>query len=270
MERELHNKEFYHGKVAFAVGTGRCGTTFLADILNTDRAIASYHELHPLEDTFHRYCKWNRLPVDDQAFLANKQRQIAEDLSRGKSYFESSAYLSTAVQELYGRFGCKFVLMTRSPEEVVGAFYEKGFYSAPIVKGDNDLAPGMQEQERSHHFFARIIPRSDQFDKWNALTRVGKIAWYWSIINSLVFEQFKELPESSYRVQKLENLDFDTFAELIEFFGFDLNISERKYNKITKARPNKFKKKYRYSDWNDLEKAEFHTQTESVNAQLSY
>ena len=68
--------ELKMGKTIFALGTGRCGTVFLYKVFSKEPKVASHHERHPLSDAFHRYVKWNDLPVDDAGFLAIKEAGV--------------------------------------------------------------------------------------------------------------------------------------------------------------------------------------------------
>jgi hypothetical protein len=69
-------------KVAFAIGTGRCGTLFLYELLAKEPEVATSHERNPVNEAFHRYCRWHGLPVDDEGFLATKEKEIAADLEQ--------------------------------------------------------------------------------------------------------------------------------------------------------------------------------------------
>ena len=60
----------FENKVGFAIGTGRCGTLFLYQLMEKEPQVASSHERNPDNETFHRYCKCHDLPVDHEGFLA--------------------------------------------------------------------------------------------------------------------------------------------------------------------------------------------------------
>ncbi len=68
----------YSNKVGFTIGTGRCETLFLYERMENEPMVAGSHERNPDNEAFHRYCKWNGLPVDDEGFLATKEKKIAE------------------------------------------------------------------------------------------------------------------------------------------------------------------------------------------------
>jgi hypothetical protein len=97
--------------ISFAIGTGRCGTRFLAEVIEKEKEFSSVHERNPLNDTFHRYCKWYSIPIDHEGYLFQKSLEIEADLNKKKFSFESSAFLSLSVIELYERFNAKFIRM---------------------------------------------------------------------------------------------------------------------------------------------------------------
>src|SRR5688572_11059735 len=96
--------------VGFAVGTGRCGTKFLAEVFACDPEIASHHERHPFNDTFHRYCQWYKIPTDDAGFIAVKRRAAEADLRQRRYSFEASGFLSLSLLTLHEHLGAKFVM----------------------------------------------------------------------------------------------------------------------------------------------------------------
>lgn len=258
------------GRVAFAIGTGRCGTKFLAKVVEREPAVASVHERSPLIQTFHRYCKWYGLPVDDEGFLQATESSIRYDLRNHHFSFESSAYLSLSIAELYQRFGAKFVLLVRSPERVVNSYLHKGWWDAPVVRKDADAALGYQDTEHFHHFLGRIVPNGEEFSRWQAMTRVGKLAWYWQTLNSLVLEQFRELPESHFRVIRLEDLDFHTYHNLAEFLGFKTNLAASTFTDICRSRPNAKSGKPSVDDWTDEEINDYEAQVAPLAQRFQY
>lgn len=85
-----------------AVCSGRCGTKFLAELFAMEREVASRRERRPLDDTFHRFCNWYGIPVDEAGFRACKRADIESDFSdhRVRVSFESSAFLSLSLPTL--------------------------------------------------------------------------------------------------------------------------------------------------------------------------
>lgn len=258
------------GRVGFAVGTGRCGTKFIARAAELEPEVAASHERNPYNETFHRYCQWYRLPVDGEGFLHQIGREIAQDLAGHAFSLEASAYLSLSVLELYERFGAKFLLLVRAPEKVVNSFYHKGWYASPAVRRDPDLAPGYQENESFHHVLARFMPSGEKFLPWNAMTRVGKLAWYWNAMNGRILEQFAALPQEHWRVEKIEELDYARYCDAAAFLGYPVTISEPTYEALRAGRPNSFQGVPTTAGWSEQEIAEFESEAAPLARELGY
>jgi hypothetical protein len=260
----------FKDRVTFAVGTGRCGTQFLQRVLATEPEVAASHERNSFNESFHRYCKWYRLPVDDEGFLHEKEKEIRRDLAQRRFSFEASAYLSLSIKELYERFGAKFILLVRRPDRVVNSTWVKGFYAEPYVQADPQKALGYQPQEHIRHFFSRIAPMGAEFVTWNKMTRIGKIAWFWNAINLAVVEQFAALPSTQWRVVKLEELSYAAYLELAKFMGFESRIAKEDYQRIADDRPNTLPQSYRTTDWSNAEISEFEAQVRPAAERLGY
>ena len=94
----MTNAEGLHREPVFAVGTGRCGTHLLAELFACEPGVHACHESDPFHESFHRYCQWNGLPVDDLGFLDSKRKEIESAGLSGRVFFEASAYLSLSVE----------------------------------------------------------------------------------------------------------------------------------------------------------------------------
>ncbi|NER39632.1 MAG: hypothetical protein F6J93_37805 [Oscillatoria sp. SIO1A7] len=258
------------GRIAFAVGTGRCGTQFLQRVLATEPGVAACHERNRINETFHRYCQWYRLPVDKEGFLQEKEKEIRQDLVENNFSFESSSYLSLSIPELYDRFGAKFVMLVRRPDRVVNSLWVKGWYREPYIQADPEKALGYQPQPMDHHFFSRIAPMGAIFEPWNKMSRIGKIAWFWNAINLAIAEQFAKIPETHWRIVKLEDLSYNTYLELTEFMGFESAVPEERYREIASGRPNALPKRYAITDWSDAEISEFEAQVQPGAEHFGY
>lgn len=260
------------GKVGFTIGTGRCGTLFLYQLMDLEAEVAASHERNPDNETFHRYCKWNNLPVDDEGFLATKEKEIRADLEGQPYSFEASPYLSLSVHELYERFGAKFIFLVRRPDRVVSSFVHKGFYRNPYRVKNPQLAAGYQDQspEKFHTFLARISPRGEELNSWNEMTRVGKVAWFWKAFNQRTFELLSELPKESYRLVKIEDVDYPKYCELTEYLGFRTSIARSDFDSLRTDKPHAFWRKRNIDQWSEQEITEYETQVGDLAKQLGY
>jgi len=261
----------YDNRVVFSVGTGRCGTNFIYKVLSMEKGIASSHERNPINETFHRYCKWYGLPVDHEGFLNTKQLEIDEDLNKNRISFESSAHLSLSIVELYERFGAKFILLVRNPESVINSYIQKGWYSDATKYADNSLIPGFQPNtSKAHHYFGRITPVGEQLDQWNSLTRVGKLAWYWSNLNEHVLKQFELLPDDKKMVVRLEDADYKKYLEICDFIGHATSVDQKTYKEISKSRPNKARIIKTIRSWSEIDIEQFDSNISEIARYLDY
>lgn len=256
--------------IVFAIGTGRCGTKFLSKIFEEVPGVASYHELHPLSDTFHRYCKWYDISVDEAGFIATKNRSVEAAKRENKGYFEASGFLSLSVEALYEAFGAKFILLVRRPDKVVLSYLKKGWYDNEIDLDNPSLPPTAQNVARFHHFLGRTIPRGDEFEMWRALSRVGKLAWYWNRLNSEVLRQFDRIPADHWRICRLEDLDYSCWAELASGVGLPATLSRERYESISAERPNAFRDLQDVRSWSDREWMEFEHQVRPMAERMGY
>jgi hypothetical protein len=260
------------GRVGFCIGTGRCGTLFMYQLLEREPDVASSHERNPDNESFHRYCQWHGLPVDHEGFLATKEDEIREDLERRAFSFEASPYLSISVRELHERFGARFVLLVRRPDRVVTSFVHKGFYRQPYRVADESLATGYQRvgAEKVHAFFARIAPRGPFLRQWNAMTQVGRVAWYWQAWNERTLEQLKGLPADSYRIVRIEDLDHTRYLELARFLGYQPRVTPAEFDALSESKPHAFWSKRNIDRWTPQEVSEFEAQVGPLADRFGY
>ncbi|WP_330202767.1 hypothetical protein [Cyanobacterium sp. Dongsha4] len=256
--------------VGFAIGTGRCGTNFLAKLIELEPYVKSTHERNALNETFHRYCKWYDLPVDNEGFLQTKETEILEDLKKHDYSFEASAFLSVSVKDLYERFGAKFLLLVRSPEKVINSYLVKGWYKDKFIQKNHDLGLGYQKNKSFHHFLGRPAPIGDKFTKWQTMTRVGKLAWYWNELNFRVINLFEQIPKEYWKIQKLEEFDYQSYIEIANFFGFQPKVTVKQFDNLTNKKPNGFIEVPTIKDWTDQEKLEFEREVQSMAKYFDY
>lgn len=267
-KNEITNK--HTGRVGFATGTGRCGTQFITKVFAMEPTVSSSHERNIHNESFHRYCKWYDLPVDEMGFIYTKQIEIEEDLKTHLFSFEASAQLSFSIKTLYDTFNAKFIFLVRSPEKVVNSFKYKNIYSNPYIINCPSQALGYQKVDHIHHFLGRFAPIGDFFNQWNRMTQIGRIAWYWKITNQKIFEQLEAIPGSQWRLVKLENFDYEEFLKITNFLGIESKLHQNKFDKLRNKPPNAFKKVSSIKDWTSLEIQEFESQVAPMADKLGY
>ncbi len=251
------------GKVAFAVGSGRCGTHFVAKLLEEEPDVFSVHERDPMLEQFHRYCSWYELPIDDAGFLHVVEQRIRQDLGGGKQLsFESSPTLCLSMPTLEPAFLPRWLHLIRNPRDVVTSYLHKGWYTQPFVQKRPELALGYQAGTKFQHFFGRIAPRTPstdpsgiEFAEWNRLTRVGKLAWYWAAVNAYTLSRSTAIPAARFRTLRLEDFDYGVYRDVATYLGFAPRLSRERFDEIRTARPGK-QKNIPKQAWSAVEEAE--------------
>jgi hypothetical protein len=261
----------FEGRVGFCVGTGRCGTTFLAEVASREPEVAASHERERLGATFHMFCKWHRIAIDSEGFLRAREDEIRRDLVSRRFSLESSALLSHSLEELFQRFRARFVLLVRSPQETVASFAVRGWFLRTPARKEPNLPPSYQSGEEARHFLGRNIPHGAEFERWCGLTQIGRLAWFWQARNRAILEQFSRLPLAHCRIQRLEEFDHPHYQELARFLGWHPQVEASTFADLTRARPNAGPNPpRRVPDWNPVERAEFETEVGPVAEALGY
>ncbi|MBX2799928.1 MAG: sulfotransferase [Myxococcales bacterium] len=257
--------------VMFCVGTGRCGTTFLSEVAGREPEVAASHERLRRAATFHLYCKWNGLQVDPEGFLVDREAAVREDLREHRVSFESSALLSHSIAELHARFDARFVMLVRRPDHTVASFAVRGWFLQPIARSDARLPPTLRDAEEPRHFFGRNLPHGAEFDRWSALTQIGKLAWFWTARNRAIVEQLRHLPASHRCIVRLEDLDADRYRELARFGGWSSTVTDEAFAQLRGTKPNAGPNPPRLpATWTSEEAAQFEAEVGPLASALGY
>lgn len=258
-------------RVAFALGTGRCGTFMVYQLLKRDPGVAASHERNVLAECFHRYCAWYGLPVDEAAFIATKRAEIDADLADHELSFEASAPLSFSAGTLHRAFGARFVLFVRNPVDVVNSYLSKGWFREEIQWGDPALAPGFHPaHEHPHHSFGRLMPRGPEYAAFARMGRVGKLAWTWATVNRAVVAAFRTLPAADTLVLRIEDFDYAAYGRLAAFLGRPTVLEEGAFAALTGSRPNARPNKPSIGHWTARDVEEFTAQAGAAAAEFGY
>jgi hypothetical protein len=261
----------FDGRVGFCVGTGRCGTTFLAQVAGREPEVAASHERLRLGATFHMFCKWHGIAVDSEGFRLDREEAVRRDLAERRFSFECSALLSHSLEELFERFRARFLLLVRNPAETVASFAVRGWFTKPCARKDPALPPSYREGEEPRHFLGRNIPHGVEFERWSRLTQIGRLSWFWQARNRAVLEQFSRLPATHCRVERLEDLTFERYQEVAAFMGWRPRIEPSLFAELARARPNAGPNPPRpCTEWNPAEVSEFEAEVGPLAKALGY
>ena len=158
----------------------------------------------------------------------------------------------------------------RRPDQTVASFAVRRWFVDPVVRGDPRLPPSYREGTEPRHFFGRNLPHGAEFERWSALSQIGKLAWFWAARNRAILDQLAELPASSRRVERLEDLDFPRYRGVAAFLGWDPEIREARFDEVARARINRGLPPRGPGAWSPTEIVEFEAEVGELAQALGY
>ena len=249
-----------NNKLALSFGPGRSGQNWFSKIFNSHSNWVGTCERFADYEAFYRYVCYYDLPIYKEEFFNLIKLSSKRDMDKYQNSFISSPYLSFGVEELTEKLKPNYIFFNiRNPIQSVESFYNKGWYQFFDNK-KKIKSPLIDISDNQYRSFSRIIPKNEFLDEWLSLSRIGKIAWFWSTINMSIYDGFNKTQNVEKFYVKLEdvNQNYDIYERLSKRFNFEDVMTKNKfYNVINKAPNNDFKKIYEYKDWNDIEKKEF-------------
>ncbi len=254
-QQAIYMADNLNDKVGFAIGTGRCGTNFISRLLSLEKDVSACHERNPENEAFHRYCKWNKLKVDNTGFIFQKITEIQNDLVKNTFSFESSPHLSLSVWDLWLAIKPKFILLIREPSAMIKSYHKKGIYKDHVIRNNHHLPIGYQNLGGMHRFLGRIVPTGEMYNDWAKLSQYGKLAWWWRVINELVLLQFELIPFENRRIYSIENLDYAEYKNLVYYMlQKSTRVTESRFQEIVASKPNTLNPIDKSITWNEYDK----------------
>jgi hypothetical protein len=210
----------------FGTGTGRCGSVLLTTILNCFEKVHCEHERSV--DTLEMKRAYRK--QNNKLLLKSTNKILVPTVRKyndqGVIYGEINPHLYFLFPELYRRFEntCRFILLVRSPDTFIRSALARGYFSPNHPNGLEHLIP----------------PENTEIGmRWKNISPFEKCAWYWALVNGFVYRFFKTIPDSQYRIIKLEKIDIEVlenihnFLLLSDFYRIQRNVKnvlKKKYN----------------------------------------
>jgi len=202
----------------FFLSTGRCGTKYIANLLQENRFLDVYHHAFP-ELLFHQQTAYVNPHSDETKFVIEAARieLIFESIRRNRIYVETNNRLTFFAYALATIFPkARFVHLIRHPIDFINSGLKRNWYSQKVIADAG-----------------RIVPE-DHNIKWDLFEPFEKIAWLWYTTNQFI-EDFK----SQYAKQTFTFNSEDLFTNtnsLEELIGLISN------EKISRKMKKKFMK----------------------------
>lgn len=191
-------------------------------------------------DGFACWASWHGLPVDLAGVLESRKEALSTIQGSADLYLEANPLLGPFVGELEDRYIPTFIFIVRDPADVVRSHLSKGWYEKPVRYQDRLKIPGYQAGlARPLHGFSRLTPSGMEFDRWEGLTRAGRIAWLWNAYNMRIWNALKKVPGERVIPTRIENLDFPAYEDLCKRLNLKSDLRRRRFDRLRESRPGK-------------------------------
>ena len=189
--------------VILGLGTGRCGTHSLTDLLNLQTGAEFTHEEWPL-------LPWNR--VAGRPGIGERLRRLRRTRAGRYVGDVASFYLPYAEQAIALDPKLRMICLERPREEVVASFcrWLDTVHPLPTDHWSRSPAPGWYHEP----FWSRIFPRYDVSDRGEGIRR------YWEDYHQAAAELARRFPQNFRVFPTHEALNTDTgVRDLLTFAG---------------------------------------------------
>lgn len=210
-------------------GTGRSGTTFLANSLA--ELHPEIHVEHEIEPTGVGIQNWSSQKQRDT--LTNGRGRFAwkgwSQRNQGPVLIESNCFLAPGLEAYMNIWkGCKVVGGIRAWDTCIESMASQTFADSPHFF----YAPHDHQRERRPDPVRLGLMSSKE---WASFERIEKIAWYWSYINGHLLDMAEKHPEN-VKLISFEQMKSDTDAVLrdIQTF-FDIPVRTLESNVATNS-----------------------------------
>ncbi len=249
-------------KHVITIGTGRCGMRWLCRFFSRHQNCVGSAERFIDYDAFYRWATWYGVDVDMAGYFELMRRAAFADLKEADITIYTGHYLTfTLAQACSELKPTHLIYMVRQPEAVVNSLYIKGWYKGDLFDHKSGTVPGPQPlmSPSIHRSLGRIMPKDEYYEEWLGLSRIGKIAWFYVMMNEAIQRQLPELTGVKVWTVKLSDLDqnYDYYNVLADEFDFSPRLSRSDFLAEKGKTNNQGKSKRLPSDWSTTEREDF-------------
>ena len=249
-----------NNKLFLSFGSGRSGQNWFSKLFNSHKNWVGSAERFADFEAFYRYITFYKLPISKVGFFDLLKLSYKRDMALFQNSFISSPYWSVGVSEVTNELepDCIFFNL-RNPIKTIESLHMRGWYVRSNESRDIN-SPIIDITGNLYRSFSRIVPNDEYLDDWKTLSRIGKITWYWCIINKSIYSDFKKINNIKKYNIKLEDVDqnYEFYEKISEKFELKTKMKKNKFLDVINKAPNRgIDKKYLYKDWSQNEKKEF-------------
>lgn len=249
-------------QLILSFAAGRSGQRWTNKIFTSHQNCNGACERFPDFEAYYRFVTWNKLPIDLSGFYDLLEKASDYDWQNADISIHSSPYFAFGIEELTKKLKPDYLFFhLRKPEDVINSNYLKGWYAGDFLHLEKDKVLGIQPLNLTylHRNLGRIYPKDDFWDEWTQLTQIGKISWYYTTLNTYLYEKFKKLTNTKQWFFKLSDIDqnYDYYRFLAQKFELSPLLSKKEYLLLKGKMKNKGAKRRNISDWTSQEKKEY-------------
>lgn len=253
-------KKANNNKLFLSFGAGRSGQNWFSKIFNSHSNWVGSTERFNDYESFYRYITYYNLPIYKNNFFKLLELSSNRDMSLYGNSFVASPYLSFGVNEVVNYLKPNVIFFNiRNSIKTIESLHKKGWY-LNFEKFLEIKPPMIDITTNQYRTFSRIIPNDEYLDNWKNLSRIGKITWYWCIVNKSIFDNFNEIKHVKKYYIKLEdiNQNYEFYEHLSKKFNLIEKLNKNNFLNIINKAPNRGSdEKYHYKNWNEIEKKEY-------------
>lgn len=251
-------------KPVFFLSTGRCGTRWFTELLNTKKKLAVHHNTAPelYEQSLLAYQLQKSNRANDQAIrqllaeivYSARQDLMVDAIGHNKRFIETNnriSFFAPVLAELFPH--AQFVHLYRDPAGFVKSGMNRNWYN------------------KSMYDHVRPFPVTEpEATEWNHYSRVAKIAWLWRETNQTIDGYLSGIPADRYRRFNFSDLNTDAVSELLNWLDIDIkpNVISAQLN--TKVNPQKSGDFPSYPEWSEKDRKDFLQQVSDYAAYLGF
>lgn len=228
-------------KPVFIVGSGRCGTYALSQLLQGQPNIEIHHE-YLFENILKPAVMYAMGVMDDEAIIKvlRETHEPAVHYTKAKYWVDCSNALPWVIQPLYKIFPeAQFVHIVRDGRKVTSSFYNK--FQEVMYNDDCTAAltnwldsDGKLPCPPPEKKFWRPVPRKDDklYRDFQDFDRFQRLCYYWSLVNEKAMIALEKIPAQQKKFYRFEEL-IENKAQLTEFLALmGVSYDEKFYNTL--------------------------------------
>lgn len=217
----IKNKDY---APVFFLSTGRTGTEFFTQLLNSSKRVKVFHSPSTLlcnaqseliEQSKMAYEMYSKYGLDDertnklvsQIFMASREDLLYKTYLHDKVYIETNnriTFLAPAIKHLFPN--AKFVHLYRHPGEFVRSGIRRSYYRSNSIHETGRLTP---------------LETSGYYNKWSNFDDVQKTAWLWNETNNFIDNYLHTLDTRDYYQFDFNDLSAEKVNRLLNFLHID-------------------------------------------------